>query len=47
MEDIKEANQELWKCHTKIGKELNELKEKISKKEPMKELDSSSSGVCV
>ena len=29
IKDIKEANEELWKCHTEIVIELNELTEKM------------------
>ena len=32
---------ELWKCLTKVNKELNELKTKMEEREPEEESDSS------
>ena len=39
------SNEELWKCHAKMVKELNELKGKMKEKELVEALDSRSSAV--
>lgn len=42
-EDLKKANEKLWKCFTGTSKEFNELKIKMEEKEPDEEFDSESS----
>lgn len=39
VEDLREANEELWKCLTKTNKELNEIKVKMEERDPNEEFD--------
>ena len=45
IKDIKKTNEVLWKCYIKTIKVLNELKEKMKKKEIVEEFDFRSSAI--